>query len=192
MSESHFVVPTPQGQVSIRPVTEADAAALGDLRLEALRDHPDAFGAAYETHVGQPVAFWIDWLRDRIGEQAGTIQIAVAGGTLVGMTALHRGRPPKGHHSGVIWGVYVRPGWRGSHLADRLIEACVEWAKSHDMRIVRLAVVTTNTAAIRCYARCGFTVYGVEPQALQHDGVYHDMLLMSRTLSQTVGVEATS
>jgi RimJ/RimL family protein N-acetyltransferase len=35
-------------------------------------------------------------------------------------------------------------------------------------------------AAIRCYNRCGFTVYGVEPQAIRHDGVMYDELLMAR------------
>lgn len=180
MSESAFVVPTLRGYVSIRPVTEADAAALGDLRLEALRDHPEAFGAAYEMHVGRPAEFWVDWLRERTSEQAATLQIAVAGEALVGMTGLHRGRPPKGSHSGVIWGVYVRPDWRGSHLADRMIDACLEWARSRDMYVVKLAVVVSNTSAIRCYARCGFTVYGIEPQAIYHGGVYHDQLLMAR------------
>jgi RimJ/RimL family protein N-acetyltransferase len=67
-------------------------------------------------------------------------------------------------------------------LADGLVAACVNWARTLGVRIVKLAVVTTNTAAIRCYARCGFRVYGVEPQALYYDGVFHDELLMARTI----------
>jgi RimJ/RimL family protein N-acetyltransferase len=46
-----------------------------------------------------------------------------------------------------------------------------------------LAVVTTNAAAISCYARCGFKVYGTEPQALYYDSVMYDELLMARILS---------
>jgi RimJ/RimL family protein N-acetyltransferase len=30
--------------------------------------------------------------------------------------------------------------------------------------------------------RCGFTVYGVDPQTILHDGVYYDELLMSRAV----------
>jgi RimJ/RimL family protein N-acetyltransferase len=48
------------------------------------------------------------------------------------------------------------------------------------MRLVKLAVVTTNASAIRCYIQCGFRVYGVEPQVIYYDGVYYDELLMSR------------
>ncbi len=180
MNESATFMTTPRGIVAIRPATEADAAALGDLRLAALRDHPEAFGAAYETHLNKPAEFWIDWLRERSGDQVGTIQVAVNDDSLVGMTGLHRGRPPKGHHSGVIWGVYVRPEWRGARISNRLIDACIGWARSRDMRIVKLAVVVSNTVAIRGYARCGFAVYGLEPQSIYHDGVYHDQLLMAR------------
>jgi RimJ/RimL family protein N-acetyltransferase len=48
------------------------------------------------------------------------------------------------------------------------------------MEVVKLAVVTTNTAAIRCYARLDFKVYGVEPQAICHQATFYDELLMIR------------
>jgi hypothetical protein len=48
---------------------------------------------------------------------------------------------------------------------------------------VKLAVVTTNTPAVRCYARCGFAVYGIEPQAICYDGVFYDELLMAKQFS---------
>jgi L-amino acid N-acyltransferase YncA len=81
-----------------------------------------------------------------------------------------------------VWGVYVRAAWRGRRVADRLIEACIEWARPHGVRVAKLAVITSNAAAIRCYLRCGFSVYGVEPQVIHVDGVYHDELLMVRYL----------
>jgi RimJ/RimL family protein N-acetyltransferase len=43
-------------------------------------------------------------------------------------------------------------------------------------------VITPNTPAIRCYARCGFEVYGVEPQAIFYDNVFYDELLMAMKL----------
>jgi RimJ/RimL family protein N-acetyltransferase len=47
---------------------------------------------------------------------------------------------------------------------------------------VRLGVVATNASAIRLYLRHGFSVYGVEREALFVDGVYHDELLMTCSL----------
>jgi RimJ/RimL family protein N-acetyltransferase len=44
-------------------------------------------------------------------------------------------------------------------------------------------VVTTNPAAIRCYTRCGFEVYGIEPQAIRYDGKNYNELLMAIRLA---------
>ena len=85
-------------------------------------------------------------------------------------------------HTAGIFSIYVQPAWRGLGIAEALIEACVAWARKLDVRLVKLGVVTTNTAAIRCYVRCGFSVYGVEPQVIYHDGVYYDELLMVQRL----------
>jgi hypothetical protein len=55
------VMATPRGTITIRPAAEDAAAPLRDLRLEALRTHPEAFSADYATTLDQPVTFWADW-----------------------------------------------------------------------------------------------------------------------------------
>jgi len=55
------------------------------------------------------------------------------------------------------------------------------------LRVVRLGVVTSNASAIRLYLRHGFTVYGVEREALVVDGVSHDELLMACRLWDAAG-----
>ena len=77
-------------------------------------------------------------------------------------------------------GVYVRSEWRGLWIADELIATCHEWARAQEIKILKLGVAATNTPAIRCYARCGFTVYGTEPQAIYVNGTMYDELLMMR------------
>jgi RimJ/RimL family protein N-acetyltransferase len=51
------------------------------------------------------------------------------------------------------------------------------------MRIVRLATAAGNEAAVRCYERCGFTPYGLEPEALFVGGRAVDDLLMALPIS---------
>ncbi|HLF24854.1 MAG TPA: GNAT family N-acetyltransferase [Anaerolineae bacterium] len=177
-----ILLTTSRGPITIRAVTEADTAAARDLRLESLQLHPTAFGADYATQLNQPMTYWIDWVRARASDRDQTLQVAVDGETLVGMTGLRQGYAPKMAHNGMIWGVYVRPDWRGLHLAEALIETCIAWARTRGVRLVKLAVVTTNTSAIRCYTRCGLRVYGVEPQVIYSDGVYYDELLMAREI----------
>jgi RimJ/RimL family protein N-acetyltransferase len=103
-------------------------------------------------------------------------------GRLIGMCGVYRGNSPKTQHSAFIVSVYLQMEWRGLGLAEALIEACLTWGRAHGVSIAKLGVATDNIAAIRCYVRCGFQVYGVEPSALYYDGVMYDELLMVRLL----------
>ncbi len=171
---------TPRETMTVRSATVDDAPAYRDLRLEALRNHPEAFSADYAAALAQPMSFWIERLRSSGAETGVANFLAVQDEQLIGMCAVFRGNTPKTQHSATIVGMYVRPDWRGLHIAGQLVNACVSQARQQGAKIVKLAVVTTNARAIRSYARAGFHVYGVEPQALYYDGVYYDELLMAR------------
>lgn len=173
---------TSRGDVTVRSAIPDDAAGLRALRLDALARHPEAFAADHDMTEAESVQHWVDWIVDNAAQKSGVISVAVAEERMVGMTGLVRGKWPKTRHSGTIWGVYVRPAWRGLRVAEALLEECIEWAGDHGLTIVKLGVVTGNTSAIRCYARSGFTVYGIEPHVIRHAGVLHDELLMAKTI----------
>jgi RimJ/RimL family protein N-acetyltransferase len=175
-------IDTSRGDVLIRPTREEDAPAYRALRLQGLQAHPEAFGADYETSAARPIEYWQERMQSGAGGEHGVTYIAEAAGQLIGMTALVRHDLPKTRHAGSIFGVYTHPDWRGAGVADALLEACVAHARQLGMRLVQLGVVTTNASAIRLYLRCGFTVYGVEPESIQHAGVYYDELLMARRI----------
>lgn len=80
--------------------------------------------------------------------------------------------------------MYVKAEWRRLHIAERLIEECHAWAQTQGVKILKLAVTTANTSAIRCYSRCGFTAYGIEPKAIWVDEVFYDELLMAKPICQ--------
>ena len=42
--------------IEIRRLTEADAVLYRDIRLEALRANPEAFGSTFETENAQPLS----------------------------------------------------------------------------------------------------------------------------------------
>jgi RimJ/RimL family protein N-acetyltransferase len=174
------IIATPRGPVIIRPGQEADAPAYRELRLEALRLHPEAFSADYDHSARQPMTFWTDRLRST--GQGSAIYFASHEDQLIGMCGIYCGNSAKTRHTAVIVSVYARAAWRGLKLGDELIANCLEWGRDQGVSVVKLAVVTVNAAAIRCYLRCGFTVYGVEPQALWHNSAMYDELLMARKL----------
>ena len=173
-------IETPPGTIIIRPGTEADAAAYRELRLEALRSHPEAFSSDFESNALHPLSHWADRLRG-LGSET-MIYFAEHDKHLIGICGIFRGHMKKIRHNATIFSVFVQPQWRGQHIAERLIENCLQWGREQEIKVVKLAVVTTNTSAIRCYARCGFTVYGIEPQVIYAGGVLYDELLMMRKL----------
>ncbi|HWQ84451.1 MAG TPA: GNAT family N-acetyltransferase [Anaerolineales bacterium] len=181
-------LPTPHGLISLRQSQPADAEEFRLLRLEALLNHPEAFSADYHFNVQQPVTYWVGRLRSLESQfdlsARGTIYFAEHGDHLIGMCGVQRGDSPKTLHTAWIWGVYVSESWRGLRIADALIDQCAQWAAAHAVTSLKLGVATHNTSAIRCYTRCGFTVYGVEPQAIYNEGKMIDELLMVHYLDQ--------
>lgn len=167
--------------LTIRQGRDADAESLFDLHLEALRAHPDSFAADPEETASDRRA-WTVRLKRNLASGMGTICLAETPQDIVGMSGIFRRTLAKMQHTATIWGMYVRPGWRGQRLGERLLQANLDWARQHEVHIVRLSVVATNVPAIRCYLKQGFSIYGVEPDALLYDGRYYDELWMARRL----------
>jgi RimJ/RimL family protein N-acetyltransferase len=173
---------TERGAIAIRQAQPEDAVPLRLLRMEALLDTPQAFGMDHQTVADQTAEEWKDRLIETSKKEIEVIFIAEADAELVGMTGLVRGRSSKTRHGGMIWGVYVNPAWRGLRIAEALIAGCLDWGAANGVRVAHLGVITTNAAAIQCYLRCGFSVYGVEPMSIHWNGRDNDELLMVRKL----------
>lgn len=167
---------------TIRKAQKREIRELSRLRLEALQNEPEAFARDYQTDSSNSLADWEKWLHQRSNETTGIIFVAVVDDQLAGMMGIARGHTTKTQHNGMIWGVYVRPGYRRQGIGGRLIEACIQWAQDRGVEVVKLGVTNTNIAAIRFYAESGFQVYGMEPKALRLNNKYYDELLMVRVL----------
>lgn len=175
-------VTTPHGTILIREANRTDAAQYRELRLEALLESPTAFTADYQTNLHHPMSFWESRL---IADQYGLIFFAEYENTLIGMTGIHKGESNKTKHGAHIWGVYMRPAWRGLHIAEALIQTCADWAREREVIILKLGVMANNESAIRCYKRYGFLVYGTEPRAVYYEGQYYDEFLMHYSLDNS-------
>jgi RimJ/RimL family protein N-acetyltransferase len=172
-------IPPSRGAVLIREAKPTDAIRYRELRLNALLDSPTAFSADYQINLRHPVSFWESRLTS---DEYGIMFLAEHENALIGMTGVRKGESPKTRHGAYVWGVFVCPPWRGLHLAEALISTCADWAREREVVILKLGVMANNASAIRCYERCGFTIYGTEPRALFYEGQYYDELLMYRSL----------
>jgi RimJ/RimL family protein N-acetyltransferase len=151
----------------VRRLTESDAQAYRDIRLEALEAYPEAFQATFESAQDLPLeAFAVRMQMYALF--GGFVDGELAG--FLGFTAL---RNPKIAHKGVMWGMYIRPSARGTGLAKAMVEAALDHARGQVEQVL-ISVITDNARARRFYEKMGFEPYGVEPHALKIGGKYYD------------------
>jgi ribosomal protein S18 acetylase RimI-like enzyme len=145
------------------------------IRLEALKNFPEAFGSAYEREAAEPISFFSDRL------ERNAVFGAYRDGTLAGVAGFAAMNGPKNAHKGFLWGMYVRPAFQGSKAASLLMDRLITYARAR-VELLQLTVVTTNSRALRFYQRIGFSIYGIEQRALKQGEQYFDEFLMVKFL----------
>ena len=162
--------------VAIRRLGAADVDIFRQLRLESLRDSPTAFITDHEDEAGTPR----DELIARLGRDL--VLGAEHSRRLVGIVGLQRQNGPKHSHRGLVWGLYVVPGYRRNGISRELMKA-LEAEAALDLEMLDLEVVQDNEPARCLYQQLGYAIYGVQHKALKVDGIYYDRLLMSKELA---------
>jgi RimJ/RimL family protein N-acetyltransferase len=168
-------------KIYIRQLTPADAALYRELRLEGLNSNPEVFGSTFEAELSKPLA----WFFDRLSNSQ--IFGAFRGSELLGIAGFAVREGEKESHKGLLWGMYVRPSARGTGIAQRLVEAVIDFARPR-VELVQLSVVVGNEAARRLYGRLGFVEYGIERNSMKHNGRYYDEILMAKDLAADADV----
>ncbi|WP_429279796.1 N-acetyltransferase family protein [Paraburkholderia sp. GAS41] len=106
---------------------------------------------------------------------------AFEGEHLIGAAAISAvGERASAAHTATLWGVVVCPDHRRRGIGARVVDACLAHASGSGMVRVYLVLYLPSVAAQAMYEGLGFSAYGVQPQALRIDNVYHDALLMSK------------
>ncbi|WP_227267977.1 GNAT family N-acetyltransferase [Roseobacter weihaiensis] len=168
-------MPTPK-TIAIRRLVPSEGAAYRQIRLEALKTAPDAFGSSYEAEAARDLSHF----EERVA--SGCVFGAFDRGRIIGMVGFYQQSGAKQNHKGVLWGMYVAPGYRKSGAGRRLVRAVVSHATDL-VDLVTLSVMTENQPAIALYSEMGFRTYGTEPRALKSATGYLDEALMIRDLN---------
>lgn len=165
---------------ALRRLVRGDAEAYRRIRLEALQQHPEAFGASFEDEAAQPLVSYER--RILVSDVFGGLR----DGALLGIARFSVEPGIKRRHIGVLTGMYVGEAARGTGLASALVERVIAVAQGR-VEQINLTVTASNTRALRLYERHGFRIYATELRALKVDGRYYDEHLMTRMLKTDAG-----
>jgi ribosomal protein S18 acetylase RimI-like enzyme len=154
----------------------SEGAAYREIRLEALRLNPEAFGSTFEAEIARP----LEHFSGRVTNCA--VFGAFRGEEIFGMAGFLGREGAKDAHKGYLWGMYVRSDARNAGVGRKLAEAVIAYAREH-VEILQLDVVSENDTARRLYTNLGFVEYGIERKALKQHGRYYDEVLMAKDLT---------
>lgn len=146
-----------------------------DIRLEALKSAPAAFGAAHENWADRPLRDFADWL------ERSPLYAAVEQGRALATLGWYRGGAATERHRAMLVAAYVRPKARGQGLTDRLF-ALLRSGLPADILQIELEVAADNIPALAVYRRLGFETTGRFPRAARHGDAFVDRLFMVRCL----------
>lgn len=140
-------------QYTVRRLTVGEGDLYRSVRLEALRESPEAFSSTYESALSRTYDSWnaqVD--ASAFGSDRATF--IVLADQPIGLAALYRDhdRPNEGE----LIQVWVSPEARGGKVATDLINAIFDWAASNGFETIRAEVTRNNPRALRFYEKHGF------------------------------------
>ena len=147
-------------------VVRIDAASwerLRALRLESLRESPQAFGGTFESEAQRSELEW----RHAI-EHLTYLVVTQEGADLAFMSVENL----EGDFGATCWigGCWTRPEQRGRGHLGRLVSYVDEHARDEGWTVQGLGVWTHNTTAIAAYERLGFQKRGRRRTSSTHPG----------------------
>lgn len=154
---------------SIRRLGADDIEPFSRLRLRALREEPRSFSSSPQDHETLSPGE----VAQRLTPSADALVLGAFddSGALVGIAGVVRERPIKHAHKAFLWGVYVAPEARRRGIAESLVRAAIDAARSslRGVRTLNTSVFLSAPGARDLYLRCGFVSWGIEPCAAMVD-----------------------
>ena len=125
------------------------------IRLEALRESPDAFSSRYADAFERSDESWDEQANSSATGSDRATFIAVDEKP-VGLVALYRDKTDS--DVGELLQMWVAPEKRGGFVAVELLTDIFQWAASNQFIAVKAEVMSANTRALKFYQKFGFVI----------------------------------
>ena len=146
----------------IRRLSIGEGQLYRAVRLESLRESPDAFSSRYDDAIKRSEQSWAEQA-DASAEGSDRATFIILNEHPVGLAALYRDE--KNPDVGELIQMWVAPELRGGSSATDLLSAIFHWARSNRFSRVKAEVIKNNLRALGFYKKLGF----VELDAESHD-----------------------
>ncbi len=125
------------------------------VRLEALRESPDAFSSRYDDAVARSDQSWADQADSSATGSDRATFVAIEDQP-VGLAALYRDENDL--DVGELIQMWIAPDIRGGSVATDLLLEVFQWAGSNRFAFVKAEVMKSNARALRFYEKFGFSL----------------------------------
>ncbi|HAJ37648.1 MAG TPA: GNAT family N-acetyltransferase [Chloroflexi bacterium] len=166
--------------IEIRPLQPDQWELHKRLRLAALADAPYAFTTQLADAAARPDAAWAAMTAQRASDPHGVTYFAFVQGEPCAMAACVL--TELGAEMLAVW---VAPAHRQQGVGLALVDYARQWARARGVDMLVVGVYADNVAAVRFYARAGFTPTGVERFATPTQ--QRPILLMAMSLAPEQG-----
>lgn len=161
--------------VEIRKLPADRWKDLRDLRLEALKSEPSAYGSSFEEAEGLTEDDWKRRIQSTL--------FALSGDELIGMIVYVFDKGLKTRHIAEIFGFYVNADHRGEGVGTKLLRRALSLIQRNKRIVkVKLAVNPEQRVAVRMYKKAGFVVTGRTEKELKVGRRFYGMLFMEKIL----------
>lgn len=141
----------------LRQIKSGDWELLRSVRLAALADAPEAFSSTFETESILPETTWRERALNSSEGVKSLCVVAREGSNSAGM-ATGLSDPDDGTRCHLV-SMWVAPAFRGSGVAQSLVDAIAEWAARSGASQLLAGVKARNERALAFYHKVGFKAY---------------------------------
>lgn len=137
-------------EITVRALSEDEWEEFRSIRLAALEESPDAFVATHDEESAYDERHW----RERMNRSVRLL--AEVDGKAVGVASLGQHSDPERDTVAELYGLWVRPEWRGQGVAANLVREGAEVAAEHGSTHLNYWVGTDNGRAVAFASSFGF------------------------------------
>lgn len=146
--------------ITLQAIDPGEWRTYRDVRLQALRDSPDAFGSTYGEEADRPDEAWQARLAAASASGQDKALFARCGGTVCGLVWCKLSAREPGRAD--LYQMWVAPASRGQGVGRALLDEAIEWATLGGAQRICLGVTVADTPAMRLYRAAGFRPFGPE------------------------------